>query len=95
MRFQIGFGQDTSNGTAAHVAVMGVAENLKRQIIESPGGIGLLVIGRLATGQCDDSQLFHGGKSGGVFRSEEHLGDRPNPVSRSVPATDPQCGDCS
>jgi hypothetical protein len=90
MRIQIGFGQDTSNGTAAHVAVMGFAENLKRQIIESSVGIGLLLIGRLATGQCDDSQPFLWGKSCGVGRSEEHLGDQPDPVSRSFPPLVPE-----
>ena len=76
MGFQIGIGQNTLDGAAAHLPMMNVSQNLEGQIVERPGGVGLLMFFGLATGQIDDLQTFGGGKSSGVGRSGERLGDQ-------------------
>jgi hypothetical protein len=47
------------------------------QLVQSPRGVGTVVLGGFATGQGDDREPFLGGKSSGVCRSEGRLADLP------------------
>lgn len=76
MGFQIGIGEYALDGATAHVTMMSVSQNLEGQIVERPGGVGLLMFFGLATGQIDDMQAFGGGKSSGGGRSGKRLGDQ-------------------
>ena len=78
--FPIGFGQDASDGAAAHVAVVGITQDLEGEVVEAPGRVGLLMIFGLATGERNDVQAFVGGKNSGGDRSGVRLGVRPSPV---------------
>ena len=95
MGFQVGFGQDAADGAAAHVAVVGIAEDLEGQVVESPGRVGLLMILSFAAGERDDVKSFVGGKIAVAGRSGERLGGRSGREQHSVLATDPRCGDRS
>jgi hypothetical protein len=95
MGFEIGLAQDAADGAAAHVAVVGIAKDVEGEVIETPGGVGLLVVFGLATGECDDVKPFVGGKISGVVRSVVRLGGRSGRVRRSVHATDRRYGDRS
>ena len=92
MGFEIGLRQDAFDGAAAHVAVMGIAEDLEGEVVETPGGVGLLMVFGLATGECNDVESLGGGKISAVDRSVERLGGRSGRGQHSVLATDPRCG---
>lgn len=90
--FVIGFAQDAADGAATHVAVVCITQDIKGDVVKTPGRVGLLVIVGLATGEYDDVESFLGGKISGGDRSVERLGDRSTRGRHRVPATDPQCG---
>ena len=56
-----------------HLLVMLLPENLKRQAVQSPGRVRLLVFFGLAAGQSNYLETFGGGKRSGGDRIWERL----------------------
>ena len=73
VRLEIGGLEDTLDGGARH-GIMAVAiDEFACQIVEAPLTGLAIMVGGFAGGQVDDFELFSGGKSSGVDRSEERL----------------------
>jgi hypothetical protein len=88
--FQVGSGQDAADGAAAHVAVVGRAEDLEGEVVEGPRRIGLLVFFGLAAGQVDDVHAFSGGKTSGAGHGNRRVkGTHPPEGNRHLKWTHP------
>ncbi len=71
--FEIGGREDALDRDSTHSPAMGVVDDGAGQFVQSPGGVGRVVVFGFAAGQSDNEKTFIGGKSSGVCRSAGRL----------------------
>lgn len=84
--------EDSANGGPAHGFVGVTVDEFESQIVQAPLTGDTVMLGCGAAGQVDDFELFVGGKSSEVGRSEERLEGQAGRVGDSEYAKElPRC----
>jgi hypothetical protein len=84
MRLEVGLVQDAPDGGAIHGFVGMPVDQDGREIIEAPLTGDTVMFAGFAGGQCEDFELFVGGKSSVADRNVEHLEDQRDRAEQSV-----------
>ena len=93
MRFEIGVVQSPPDRGTAHLPVMDIVNDGRRQIVEAPASGRTLMVGRGLSSRVDHVQAFLRGKKPSVGPTAGHPATRRGPFPDSDSATGPQSVD--